>query len=330
MTQTSPQGQRMTVTAPAALESLVLGGALPEAPYLLLDLRAGTAETELAPILRALPCPVLGLADPARESALTAACDVVAASEAELGSAIAQIERAPLAAAVLVQVLRITAPMTAGEALIAESLAYATLQAGPEFARWKAERKPPAPSPSENGPPLLLDRQEDVLSVTLNRPRNRNAISVEMRDALIEAFALAAADDTIARLNISGAGACFSVGGDLAEFGLAPSPAEAHAIRMRRFPARALLPVAERASFHLHGACIGAGIELPAFAGRVTASADAFFQLPELRFGLIPGAGGCVSIPRRIGRQRMAALTLSGRRVSARTALSWGLIDEIV
>ncbi|HQZ02024.1 MAG TPA: enoyl-CoA hydratase/isomerase family protein, partial [Thauera sp.] len=60
------------------------------------------------------------------------------------------------------------------------------------------------------------------------------------------------------------------------------------------------------------------------------ASPTSFFQLPEIRFGLIPGAGGCVSIPRRIGRQRTAYLALSARRINAATALEWGLIDEIV
>ena len=315
---------------PDGLEMLARSGGAPNAPYLLLDLRQPPLDAiQWAPWLRTQPCPVLALANPGEENALLQASDVVAASEDELGSVIANITHAPIAASVLVQTLRVSETMAPEDALVVESLAYATLQAGPEFARWKAERDKPDPPPPENGPPLLLERGDEVLSVTLNRPRNRNAISVEMRDALVEAFALAAADETIAKLAVSGTGACFSVGGDLAEFGLAPSPALAHMIRMQRLPARALLPAAERAEFHLRGACIGAGVELPAFARRVAASADAFFQLPEIRFGLIPGAGGCVSIPRRIGRQRMAYLALSARRISARRALSWGLIDEI-
>jgi enoyl-CoA hydratase/carnithine racemase len=80
---------------------------------------------------------------------------------------------------------------------------------------------------------------------------------------------------------------------------------------------------------HIHGACIGAGVEISAFAGRVTAAPAAWFQLPELAMGLIPGAGGCVSVPRRIGRQRAALMMLSGQRIDAQTALRWGLIDAI-
>jgi enoyl-CoA hydratase/carnithine racemase len=79
----------------------------------------------------------------------------------------------------------------------------------------------------------------------------------------------------------------------------------------------------------VHGACIGAGIELPAFAANISAQAESFFALPEVGFGLIPGAGGTVSIPRRIGRQNTAKLGLSGASIDAKQALAWGLIDVI-
>ena len=77
------------------------------------------------------------------------------------------------------------------------------------------------------------------------------------------------------------------------------------------------------------GGCIGAGIELPAFGARLLAAEDAFFELPEVGMGLVPGAGGTVSLPRRIGRQRTAWMALSGLRVDAPTALAWGLVDEL-
>jgi len=80
----------------------------------------------------------------------------------------------------------------------------------------------------------------------------------------------------------------------------------------------------------VQGACIGAGVELPAFAQHVVARPDAFFQLPELAMGLVPGAGGTVSLPRRVGRQRTAWLTLSGSRLDVMTAKRWGLVDEIL
>ena len=109
--------------------------------------------------------------------------------------------------------------------------------------------------------------------------------------------------------------------GDLDEFGTTPDPATGHIVRTTRSPAWWLARCAAQTSVALHGACIGAGIELAAFARQVTAAEDAFFQLPEVALGLIPGAGGTVSLPRRIGRQRTAWLALSGRRVDAATAL---------
>jgi enoyl-CoA hydratase len=131
-------------------------------------------------------------------------------------------------------------------------------------------------------------------------------------------------------VKLSGRGKCFSVGGDLTEFGSLPDPASAHLIRALTMPGRFLAQCAARLECHVHGACIGSGVELPAFCQRVTAAKDTFFHMPELQLGLLPGGGGCVSIPRRIGRQRTAWWVLSGRRINAKTALAWGLIDELV
>lgn len=74
---------------------------------------------------------------------------------------------------------------------------------------------------------------------------------------------------------------------------------------------------------------MGSGMEMAAFCGWVLAGDDAVFGLPELALGLVPGAGGTVSVTRRIGRWRTAYLVLSGRTIDADTALAWGLADEI-
>ena len=80
---------------------------------------------------------------------------------------------------------------------------------------------------------------------------------------------------------------------------------------------------------YLNGPAIGAGLELAAFAHEVTAHPKAWTQLPEIRMGLIPGAGGTVSVSRRIGRHKTAYMVLSGKRINAETAYKWGLIDNI-
>ncbi|MDR3419307.1 MAG: enoyl-CoA hydratase/isomerase family protein [Nevskia sp.] len=329
---------------PARLEQLQAWAADPQArgafsplaehPYLLFDAGGAQppepAQSRIRAWLRELPCPSLAIA--AEPTALTPACDVVLDNAEDAGLLIDNIARSPLAASVLAQLLRAVESMPLADALLAESLAYSTLQAGPEFQRWReTQRAVPAAAPPARdvGPPVLVERDDATLRLQLNRPSNRNAMSVEMRDALVEALQLVLCDDSIRSVHIAARGKCFSVGGDLAEFGTAPDPAVAHAIRSLTLPGRLLAACADRVEIHVHGACIGSGIEFPAFAARLGATADAHFQLPELKYGLIPGAGGCASITRRIGRQRTAWLALSGRRIKARQALEWGLVDVV-
>ena len=176
---------------------------------------------------------------------------------------------------------------------------------------------------------MLLTRDGPRLQIVLNSPETRNSMSAAMRDALTDAFRLVGMDQSIEAVEVWGNGPCFSGGGELEEFGTLTNPAEAHEIRMLRMPARILCTNADRYHFKLHRACIGAGIEMPAFAAKVTAAPKTFFQLPEISMGLIPGAGGCVSIPRRIGRQRTAYMAILNKKINADRALEWGLIDAI-
>lgn len=275
--------------------------------------------------------PVVGFGEGC-DAALADAVDVVLTTEAELERAVANIERNPIAAAVLVQVLSSTCELDLLPALNFESLAYATLQSGREFEAWLADHRAQRPRAEVSEPDdiVLVSRVSERLDIVLNSPQTRNSMSVRMRDALTDAFKLVVMDDGITQVNVSANGPVFSSGGELNEFGLVEDPAAGHRIRVLRNPARYLALRAERYTFHVHRACIGAGIELPAFAGRLTATANTFFQLPELAMGLIPGAGGCVSLPRRIGRQRTAYMALLGKRITAERALEWGLIDAIV
>lgn len=307
-------------------------GPLGELPCLLIGMTDGeTVPGDPAPIaarLRALPCPVLALGAPVPE-ALASGVDVAIENLAAARPLLRNITRHPVAAMTLVQLLRHNEDVAPAQGLLAESLAYATLQGGPEFAAVQARGLNPAPAVAEEGPPVLVSRRGAQLRIHLNRPAARNAYNSAMRDALYEALQLLQADGDLTLAIVTGEGACFSIGGDLAEFGRVAHAATAHAIRSARNVAWLLLALAPRLEFHLHGACIGSGIELPAFGGRVTGRADTFVQLPEINYGLVPGAGGTVSISRRIGRQRTAWLALSARRINASTALQWGLLDAV-
>jgi enoyl-CoA hydratase/carnithine racemase len=235
----------------------------------------------------------------------------------------------PGAATILAALLRATGSLEVAHALEVESLAYSTLLAGPEFARWLRAR-PESMPPPDVADPVLVSRDGDELTITLNRPERRNAYGRQMRDALVEGLRLPGYDPGITRVVLDGAGPAFCAGGDLAEFGTAPDPVTAHLVRTRAGAALPLHRIAESVEVRVHGWCVGAGMELPAFAGRVVAAPDSRFRLPELSMGLIPGAGGTVGIPRRIGRWRTLYLALTGHDIDAATALDWGLVDEVV
>ena len=270
-------------------------------------------------------CPVIALAP----NEAPAAADVAATDQTEVDLLTAAIERNPIAAAVLVRLLRCNERAGVADGLFAESLAYSSLQHGAEFHAWLAGREMRRPRPEIETPAVLLQRAGGELRITLNQPHKRNAYSSALRDALCEALALAVEDGSIRKIVLDGAGACFSAGGDLDEFGAATDAGIAHASRTTRSAGALIHRLRDRIEARLHGACIGAGIELPAFAARVVARPDAFFQLPEVGMGLIPGAGGTASILPRIGRQRLAFMALTGVRVGAETALDWGLVDAI-
>ena len=288
-------------------------------------------DDEPVPAFHAQPnCPVVGIAA-RNEQPVPEAPDVVDVVVAPQGAATVTdaIDRNPVAAGVLVRLLRHNDRVGASDSGFAESLAYSALQHGSEFRAWLASRLARSPRPEPDAPVVRIERDDDALHITLNRPHKRNAYSAGLRDGLCEALGLAMADDSIRRVVLAGAGSCFSAGGDLDEFGEATDAGLAHASRMARNAGALIDCLRDRVEARLHGACIGAGIELPAFAQRVVARKDAFFQLPEVGMGLIPGAGGTTSILRRIGRRRLAYMALSGARIDVRTALDWGLIDAV-
>lgn len=300
-----------------------------EAPLLLVDLDG----SEVAPVAihAGLPVVVAGMTsrpDPETHPARVA-CDVVLRhGDAALEAIAATVSARPLASVSLALVLRGSESRSVDDGLLVESAAYSALQGGPELAAWLGTRSR-RPRSGDEGDSVSLERSGDRLDITLTRPHVRNALDSAMRDALTDAFRLVAMDPSIAEVHLRGAGASFCAGGDLDEFGSFPDPATAHLVRLEQSAGRALHVVADRVTAHLHGACIGSGIEIPAFAARVLADPDSTIALPELSLGLIPGAGGTVSIPRRVGRHRTALLGLSGAAIDAGTALAWGLVDAI-
>jgi enoyl-CoA hydratase/carnithine racemase len=294
------------------------------------ELRARVPGVSIPPLHPAQPRVVIGLTSSSSLVAHPAAglCDVVLFhDDARVKLVADMVANHPIAATALVVLLRGSEERSIDDGLVAESALYSSLQAGPEFAAWRASR------PARERPPedeaVQLTRAGGALHITLSRPHVRNAFDTRMRDELVEAFTLVALDPSILEVHLRGAGDAFCSGGDLDTFGTFPDPASAFLIRLQQSVGRRIAAVADRVTAHLHGACLGSGIELPAFAGTVVATRSTVISLPEISLGLIPGAGGTVSLPRRIGRHRTALLALTGQPIDSTTALDWGLVDAV-
>jgi enoyl-CoA hydratase len=278
--------------------------------------------------LGTLPAVIVGVGPHDHPDA--ALVDVIAADADEAAELAHATASRPLASAALALLLRHGEDRTIAAGLVAESATSSRLQAGPEFAAWRQSRRArPARSVSALAdPPVLVQRQAMMYSIILNRPERHNAVNTAMSELLVEALT-DALDEGRSYVIMIGSGRSFCSGGDLDEFGSFDSPADAHGVRLLRSAGQLMAMLGERSRVHMHGAAMGAGIELPAFAHWVLAQPSTTIALPELQLGLVPGAGGTVSLPRRIGRHRTAWLALTGRVIDARTAFEWGLVDEI-
>lgn len=248
-------------------------------------------------------------------------------SGADLTSLLSAVADRPLASVALCMLLRHGDRRSIAAGLVAESATYSMLQAGPEFQAWLRTRST-GPEVTTDEPSVVVERQGDIMVVSLNRPHRHNAMNVAMSELLTDALTDALAEPQL-QVVLRGNGPSFSSGGDLREFGLLADPASAHAVRLSRSVGHLLALLADRTHAHLHGNSVGAGIELPAFAGTVVAAPDTTISLPELSLGLVPGAGGTVSLPRRIGRHRTALMALSGISLDAATAHDWQLVDRL-
>jgi hypothetical protein len=278
--------------------------------------------------LASLPFVVIGLTEGPVDPGWLEVCDVALPTDDPLVARVEEnLAAAPDASATLALLLRGSERRSIADGLVAESAAYSVLQSGPEFAAWRSAH--PARAEHDEGSRVRAERRNGTLGLTLTRPARLNALDARMRDELVEALVLAAADSDVTSIEWRGEGRAFCAGGDLDEFGTRADPASAHLVRLQRSVGRVLAELEKPTTTYLHGACMGSGIELAAFTRTVVAAADTQIALPEIGLGLVPGAGGTVSLPRRIGRLRTAELAFSGATIDAATALDWGLVDRL-
>lgn len=176
---------------------------------------------------------------------------------------------------------------------------------------------------------LHQDRPEDgVLLLRLNRPEALNALNPELRQALADAFRDAAEDDSVRVIVVTGDDKAFAAGADI------KAMAEARPLEMHRrgyhrlWQAIADFPKPYIAA--VRGFALGGGCELALLSDIIVAGKGATFGLPEIRVGIMPGAGGTQRLVRAVGKYKAMRLLLTGERIDATTADAWGLVSDLV
>lgn len=177
---------------------------------------------------------------------------------------------------------------------------------------------------------LRYEKRGRVAVATLDRPEVLNAYNVAMRDDLYAILGAADDDPDVRVLVLRGRGRAFSSGGDLTEFGTAPSPLVARTVRWRRDVWGRLLTLRAATIAAVHGHAAGSGMEIAMLCDLCVAADDARFVLPETALGAIPGVGGTQTLPRRAGAAVALDAVLTGRVFDARAALAAGIVNRVV
>ena len=177
---------------------------------------------------------------------------------------------------------------------------------------------------------LRYEKRGAIGVVTLDRPEKLNAYNVAMRDDLYEALGAADEDPDVRALVLRGRGRAFSTGGDVSEFGTAPSPLIARMVRWRRDVWGRLLSLRGATIAAVHGFAVGGGMEMALLCDFCLAADGARFALPETGLGMIPGVGGTQTLPRHAGVGRALDLVLTGRWLDARRAFDAGIVLRVV
>lgn len=176
---------------------------------------------------------------------------------------------------------------------------------------------------------ILLENDGHIGTITLHRPEVMNAVNQAMIDELRDALAIIDKDTELRVLIITGAGKAFQAGADIAELG-AMTPMQL--LRWNEGLVRinaSLEALRQPVIAALNGAAIGGGLELALACSLRVAAAGVKLALPEVKLGIIPGAGGTQRLPRLIGKGRATKMILTGETIRAEQAESMGLVDQV-
>ncbi len=175
---------------------------------------------------------------------------------------------------------------------------------------------------------VLVERDDAVAVVLLNRPKQLNALSDELMEELVARLQELDADDTVHCIVLGGSERAFAAGADIGQLAEVSAIELYYQRRVERWDAiRGLwTPLVAAVS----GFCLGGGCELAMSCDLIVASESAQFGQPETGLGIIPGAGGTQRLTRAVGKALAMDMILSGRFLSAREALDAGLVARVV
>lgn len=169
---------------------------------------------------------------------------------------------------------------------------------------------------------------DSVAVVRINRPEVKNALNRDVREQLAQTFRAVAADDNVRAIVLTGGESCFVAGADIREF------AEASAVEMYRrhteYLWAAIAGCPKPVIAAVNGFALGGGCELAMHCDIIIAGQSARFGQPEVKLGLMPGAGGTQRLIRAVGKFQAMRIALTGCLVSAPEALAMGMVSEVV
>ncbi|HMG43841.1 MAG TPA: enoyl-CoA hydratase [Acidimicrobiales bacterium] len=180
---------------------------------------------------------------------------------------------------------------------------------------------------------LLVEVADRVATVTLNRPRSRNALNRDLRRALNEGLRTLDTDDAVDVVILTGSDPAFCAGLDLKELGSSPTAGqEALPVDTPRRPAdRGPFPAMSKPVIGaVNGPAITGGFEVALRCDLLVASERASFADTHARVGIMPDWGLTVLLPQAVGVRRAREMSLTGNFLDAATALAWGLVNHVV
>lgn len=173
---------------------------------------------------------------------------------------------------------------------------------------------------------IVTGVQDRILTIRLNRPEKKNALTFAMYTAMNEALVNADSDPAVRVVLITGMPGCFTAGNDLADFAAATTAQPSPALRYLETLGAAGKPVVAAVG----GVAIGIGTTMLLHCDLVYAAESARFQLPFVNLGLCPEAASSVILPALVGTHRAAELLLFGESFDAQAARELGIVNQVV